>query len=234
VQARILPGAPSEQHRILFSVVDTGIGIAGDEQAQLFTPFVQVDGGYARGHQGAGLGLSICRRLVELMGGSITLASEPGAGTTISFVLDFAVDTEPFTPSPVADEAVVSLTGRRILLAEDDPVSALASSAMLRKQGAEVTHVEDGWAVLDALAQAAFDVLLLDVQMPVLDGVATTHAIRAGQAGEAARDIPIIAMTAYAMAGDKDNFLSAGMNAYVAKPMSLKELLGAIGGVLGR
>jgi CheY-like chemotaxis protein len=129
-------------------------------------------------------------------------------------------------------ESSVSLAGKRILLAEDDPVSAMAEIAMLQKQGIVVTHVPDGQGVLLALAQDSFDVVLMDVQMPVMDGAEATRAIRAGRAGEEMRHVPIIAMTAYAMAGDKDVFLEAGMNDYVAKPMSIQDLLRVIQEVL--
>jgi CheY-like chemotaxis protein len=215
--------------RVLFSVCDTGIGIPDENLGTLFEPFSQVDSGYTRSHQGAGLGLSICKRLVHLMGGSISVVSEAGVGTSIYFALDFEVESglERFA---LAKDAVptISLGGRKILLAEDDPVSAMAARAVLQKQGATVSHVQDGQAAIEALTRDTFDLVLMDVQMPVMDGVEATKAIRAGRCGEGSRNIPIVALTAYAMAGDKDIFLDAGMNGYVEKPVTIKDLLLAI------
>lgn len=182
-----------------------------------------------------GLGLSICKRLVDLMGGGLAVISEPGVGTTVSFALSFAVDygLHRHAPSPDRD-APFCLEDMRILLAEDDPVSALAAAAFMGKAGARVTRVEDGQGALDMLASNRFDLVLMDVQMPGVDGVEATSRIRAGQAGEESRAVPIIAMTAYAMNGDRDAFLKSGMDDYVAKPASIKELRQAIGRVMNR
>jgi CheY-like chemotaxis protein len=133
-----------------------------------------------------------------------------------------------------ADNPATSLAGMRILLAEDDPVSAMAALAILRKRGAEVTHVHDGQGVLGSLEHGQFDLILMDVQMPDMDGVEATRRIRDGQAGLGITDIPIIAMTAYAMSGDKERFLDAGMNDYVAKPMSVGELLRVVQNMTNR
>ena len=220
--------------RVFFAVSDTGAGISDEKLNLLFKPFSQVDAGYTRTHQGAGLGLSICKRLVELMGGNISVISEAGGGTSMAFALDFEVDARlEHLPPSQRPGTVATLAGLRVLIAEDDSVSAMAGVAMLRKSGALVTHVENGRDVLEALRRDSFDLLLMDVQMPVMDGVEATRAIRAGQAGEEARDIPIIALTAYAMAGDKDIFLQAGMNDYASKPVGMAELLPVIGNVLG-
>jgi PAS domain S-box-containing protein len=220
--------------RIFFSVSDTGTGISDEKLNLLFKPFSQVDAGYTRTHQGAGLGLSICKRLVELMGGNISVISEEGGGTSMAFALDFEVDARlEHLPPPQKSGTLATLAGLKVLIAEDDSVSAMAGVAMLRKSGALVTHVENGRDALDALRRDSFDLLLMDVQMPVMDGVEATRAIRAGQAGEEARGIPIIALTAYAMAGDRDVFLQAGMNAYVSKPVGIAELRPVIGEILG-
>lgn len=235
VEAVALTPLKRGQCRVFFSVSDTGIGIADEHLADLFQPFSQVDEGYSRAHQGAGLGLSISRRLVELMGGGMSVISEPGMGTTVSFALCFDVDVslERFEPAS-ARPVPASLGGMRILLAEDDAVSAMAAQAMLGKHGARVTHVADGRSVLTALGQDRCDLILMDVQMPDMDGVEATRRIRSGQAGEDARTVPIIAMTAYAMAGDRERFLEAGMDDYVPKPVDVGELLEVIAAVLGR
>lgn len=162
------------------------------------------------------------------------MISEPGVGTTVSFALSFAVDTGLDRYAPPDREVPVNLAQMRILLAEDDPVSATAATAMLGKAGARVTRVEDGQAALDMLANTSFDLVLMDVQMPGLDGVEATRRIRAGQAGEGSRTVPIIAMTAYAMNGDKEAFLESGMDGYLAKPVNVKELLQTIGEVMTR
>jgi PAS domain S-box-containing protein len=229
VEAQSLPPTRPGMCRILFSVTATGIGIPDDKLPLLFRPFAQAHEGYARAHQGAGLGLSICKRLVDLMGGSMTVVSEEGLGTTIAFSLSLPAHAS--RPRPVEagrGKGAPGIRGRRILLAEDDPVSAMACMTMLGKHGADATHVQDGRQALETLGKAHFDLVLMDVQMPLVDGVEATRAIRAGQAGEAARDIPIIAMTAYAMAGDRERFLDAGMNAYLAKPLDIADLLEAI------
>ncbi len=233
VAATTLSPLKSGRSRMLFSVCDTGIGIPDENLGSLFEPFSQVDSGYTRSHQGAGLGLSICKRLVHLMGGSMSVVSEEGVGTSIYFSLDFEIDSglERFALAKTAGPAI-SLGGRKILLAEDDPVSAMAARAILQKQGATVSHVQDGQAAIEALARDTFDLVLMDVQMPIMDGVEATKAIRAGRCGERNRNIPIVAITAYAMAGDKCKFMDAGMNGYVEKPLTIKDLLLAINNVL--
>ena len=233
LEAWALSSLRGRHARVCFEVTDTGAGIPDDKLGLLFTPFSQVDAGYTRTHQGAGLGLSICRRLVELMGGSISVISEVGAGTSMAFALNFPVDAGLRTMAPsVPADPVTTLDGRKVLMAEDDAVSALAAASMLRRLGVHVTHVGDGQGALDALTRESFDLVLMDVQMPVMDGLDATRAIREGRAGEGSRDIPVVAMTAYAMAGDRESFLAAGMSAYVAKPVGLDELLRVMGEVL--
>jgi len=221
--------------RVFFEVADTGAGIPDDKLGLLFTPFSQVDAGYTRTHQGAGLGLSICKRLVELMGGSISVISEVGVGTSMAFTLDFAVDAglRPMAKTDHTDP-ITALDGRKVLMVEDDAVSALAAASMLRKFGADVTHVGDGRSALDALGRDTYDLVLMDMQMPVMDGLEATRAIRDGRAGQRSRSVPVVAMTAYAMAGDRERFLASGMSAYVSKPVGMDELLRVIGDVLTR
>ena len=234
VQARALSPLRSGRVRVYLAVIDTGEGIPDDKLEVLFQPFSQIDTGYTRTHQGAGLGLSICRRLVQLMGGNISVISESGVGTTMAFALEFEVDAglERLEQPREADPAL--LEGLKVLLAEDDEVSALAAASMLRKSGCIVTRVGSGIEVLDVLGREDFDLVLMDVQMPVMDGLEATRAIRSGDAGAAPRDIPIVAMTAYAMSGDRETFLGAGMSAYLSKPFAMGELLGVLGGILAR
>ena len=211
--------------RVFFSVTDSGFGIADTDLLTLFNPFTQTGKGYVRGRNGAGLGLSICKRLVELMGGNMSVSSETGRGTTIAFSLTFLHDSPEVMEAGGPGEAGPSLRGKRVLLVEDDAVSGVAGAALLRKHGAGVLHVRSGQEALDALCRETFDLVVMDVQMNDMDGVETTRRIRAGKAGEAVRNIPVIALTACAMAGDRERFLAAGMNGYVAKPMDIREML---------
>lgn len=232
-QAWALPPLRSGYCRIFFSVSDTGIGIADDKLANLFKPFSQLGAGYTRTHQGAGLGLSICQRLVALMGGSITVQSEVGLGSCFAFALEFPIDTETQSAQAIltVDNANI-LPGLHILLVEDDPISAMAAQIILKKRGAQVIHVEDGQQALNDLQKNEYDLILMDVQMPIMDGVEATKRIRAGEVGKKAQQTPIVAMTAYAMNGDRNNFLQAGMDGYLSKPMVIKDLQATIHQVL--
>ena len=224
--ARLSPTHPNEC-RVLFSVTDTGIGIPDDKVDALFRPFSQVNDGYTRSYQGAGLGLSICKRLAELMGGHISVVSELGVGTTMFVSLPFGLPKTVPVPSPVGRHSFSApeLEGLAVLLVEDDPLSAVTEAKFLQKIGAKVTHAENGLQALQALREGAFDLVLMDVQMPVMDGVEATRAIRAGQAGEGVRNIPVVALTAYAMDGDREKFLAAGMDGYIAKPVEIADLV---------
>jgi len=225
VQASLLPATKDGQTRVLFSIADTGIGIPDDKLGQLFRPFSQVSQSYTRSYQGAGLGLSICKRLVELMGGNISVESEEGRGTTMHFTAVF--NTLPSLESGAAQanpEQGRVREGLKVLVVEDDQVSSVSVVMILRKLKTDPIQVEDGRQALAALRRESFDLVLMDVQMPVMDGVETTQAIRSGSAGEEVKSIPIIALTAYAMAGDRERFLQAGMDDYLAKPISVADL----------
>ncbi|GAB7080616.1 hypothetical protein JCM14635_22890 [Megalodesulfovibrio paquesii] len=229
VEAYPLPPRTPDECRALFIVSDTGIGISDQNLGKLFNPFSQAVKGFTRRHQGAGLGLAICKRLVELMGGSIAVDSEVGVGTSVLFCITFARPSEALVnglekePAPLSRPGN-SLAGLRVLVAEDDRVSAMVAVRMLSLAGATATVVENGRLALAALRDGGFDLVLMDVQMPELDGVEAARAIRQGHAGERQRGIPMIAMTAYAMAGDRDLFLGAGMDGYISKPVTLEEL----------
>jgi len=212
--------------RVLFSIEDTGIGIPRDKLGDLFEPFTQASEGFRRTHQGAGLGLSICRRLVNLMGGDIEVDSEEGAGTVVYFCITFGMSESPrMNPVPAAPvEATRPGAGYKILLAEDDLVTQKTVKRLLEKSGHEVLVAADGGEALRLLAEGPFDLVLMDVQMPVMDGVEATRRIRGGEAGEAASRVLVVALTAYAMAGDSETFLAAGMNHYLAKPVEIEEL----------
>ncbi|MFH1915122.1 MAG: cache domain-containing protein [Pseudomonadota bacterium] len=218
------PEALSGHFRVLFSVSDTGPGIPDAAQDKLFQPFTQVSEGIRRQHQGAGLGLSICRRLVELMGGTMSIESELGIGTTVHFQLPFAPALATWTGAGQDGHDECPDAPCRILVAEDSRVNRLAVARLLEKDGHTVVAVENGRQALDALSAARFDVVLMDIQMPVMDGLEATRAIRNGAAGHTRQTIPIIALTAYAMAGDREAFLKEGMDGYLSKPVDREEM----------
>jgi PAS domain S-box-containing protein len=212
--------------RLLFIISDTGIGISDDLLKTIFEPFTQADASYSRSFQGAGLGLSIVRQLVTLMGGELAIDNTEGMGTTIFLSLPFKRPPSGGGQERAADPGIHehAAPGIRVLFAEDDDVSLTAGRRMLEKTGHTVATAKDGKEALELLAQQDFDIILMDVQMPVMDGVEATRCIRAGEAGVRNRSIPIIAMTAYAMLGDKEKFLAAGMDGYLAKPVGMERL----------
>ncbi|MYL81784.1 PAS domain S-box protein [Desulfovibrio aerotolerans] len=214
--------------RVLFTVSDTGIGIADDQLDGIFEPFGQVEGVYVRRFGGAGLGLSIVRRLVRLMGGEIAVESFVGSGTSIVVSLPLARTGDDVAEVAAIPRPLAAGPGLRLLLAEDDAVSLMSFARMLEKAGHTVTLAEDGAEAMARLAEAEYDCILMDVQMPVMDGVAATRAIRSNDSLGHKKSIPIIAMTAYAMAGDRERFMAAGMNDYVSKPVDAAELAQAL------
>ncbi|SFL31647.1 PAS domain S-box-containing protein [Desulfomicrobium norvegicum] len=225
VEISALPSNAQKECRLLLCVFDTGTGIPDDRLKDIFEPFVQVDGSFVRQHQGAGLGLSIVRRLTLLLGGNLAVDTGPGEGTAICLSLPLSIP-KPAEPQIQAPSAANS--PRRILLAEDDEVNLLTSLKMLQKLGHTVTAVMNGQEALDALARQDFDLIFMDIQMPVLDGVEATRIIRKSRELGAKAAIPIVAMTAYAMAGDRETFLQAGMTDYLAKPVSREALIQVI------
>ena len=234
VEASLLSTLKEGTYRVLFSVTDSGIGIPDDKLGDLFKAFSQVKEGYTRNYQGAGLGLSICKRLVDLMGGNISVVSEIGVGTAMYFSLGFervrqsdALFNSGGDPFPAS-----ALAGLNVLLVDDDEVSAITMIKLLRKIGVVVEHAGDGRQALAALKRKTFDVVLMDVQMPNMGGLEATRFIRGGMAGE--KDIPIIALTAFAMEGDREKFLEAGMDGYVAKPVRMMELVRAMSVVVAQ
>ncbi|MDO3377874.1 ATP-binding protein [Geoalkalibacter halelectricus] len=209
---------------VRLTVADTGVGIAPDMQRRIFDPFTQEDGTYQRRYQGSGLGLTIVQRLTALMGGETTLESEPGAGTRVSvrLVMPVAAAALHAPPEIVAPESARG-PALRILLAEDNPVNRTLMVRVLGKRGHQVTCAANGEEALSALARQDFDLIVMDVQMPVMDGLAATRAIRADRSGAFDPGIPILALTAHAMSGDRETILAAGLDAYVAKPVDFDE-----------
>jgi PAS domain S-box-containing protein len=225
-----LPYGGRDGRMVLFCVEDSGSGIPDEHAEEIFNPFVQGEDSFVRHHQGAGLGLAIVRRLMELMGGCLCVDTS-SAGTTVCFSLPLGrADGVPEVrekPAACAEPP----HGLRILLVEDDPVSMFAAGRVLEKAGHLVERATDGAQAVAKLRGGDFDLVLMDVQLPVMDGVQATALIRSDPSlGEKSR-VPVIAMTAYAMAGDRERFLAAGMDDYIAKPVGLAELLAALGRV---
>jgi PAS domain S-box-containing protein len=210
-----------------FAITDTGIGIPAEAQTRLFQAFSQADGSTTRRYGGTGLGLAICRRIVEMMGGEIGVDSTPGQGSTFWFTARFEHRTgvAPTVAAPVT--AAVGLQGVRVLVAEDNPVNQKLAVALLGKLGCQADAVGNGREAVSALQMVPYDVVLMDCQMPEMDGYEATATIRAAEA-ERGGHTPIIAMTANVMQGDRERCLAAGMDDYVAKPVRMEMLRQAL------
>ncbi|MBN2007756.1 PAS domain S-box protein [candidate division KSB1 bacterium] len=213
-----------------FMVADTGIGIAPDRFDDIFESFKQVDGSLARKHKGTGLGLAICKQIVELMNGKIWVESVPGQGSTFHFTANFGehhsdqpLDSEP---NETAIQAVKQIPpGLKILLAEDDLINQQVAIGMLKTSGCIVDVANNGQEALDKLQEKFYDLLLLDLQMPDMDGYQVTRQIRQQTVAVRQHDIPIIAITAHALHGFREKCLEMGMNDYLPKPIKAKDLV---------
>jgi signal transduction histidine kinase/AmiR/NasT family two-component response regulator len=227
LSARPLEEGPFEVH---FAVADTGIGIPREDLDRLFTPFLQLDGSPSRRYGGAGLGLAISKRLTELMGGRIWVESKAGQGSTFHFTIVGEAAEAPARPVQLQSAAPGPASRPlRVLLAEDHPVNQLVIHALLERLGHKADLAGNGLEVLRALERETYDVILMDVQMPELDGLETTRRIRSQVS--VANQPYVIAMTAHAMPGDQERCLKAGMNTYLSKPVHLADLQGALAAV---
>ncbi len=224
-----------------FGVRDSGIGVPKEKQRMIFEAFTQVDSSTTRNYGGTGLGLAITSRLVQLMGGKIWVESEPGRGSVFHFTSRFeftgavprmtgSEDPEAIRglpPAAAGESASQAAQGLKILLAEDNAVNRRLVIALLQKRGHHIAATENGQEALDILERENFDLVLMDVQMPVLDGFAAIRAIRAKEQSSGSH-LPIIALTAHAMKGDRERCLAAGADEYVTKPIRTPDLLAAI------
>jgi PAS domain S-box-containing protein len=232
VQAATRPDAPAE---IRFKVRDTGIGIDSERLEALFDPFTQADPSITRRYGGTGLGLAITRQLAEMMGGSVTAASEPGRGSTFCFEAPFDVIEEGIPQryegpldgldvlvgdAPAADARPPA----RVLLVEDRPVNQHVGIEMLRRFNVDVVLAEDGQQAVERTQQERFDLILMDNQMPVMDGLTATRRIRELEQERGGLRTPIVALTAHAMSGDRERCLEAGMDDYVSKPFRISDI----------
>ncbi|MFP4392232.1 MAG: PAS domain S-box protein [Desulfohalobiaceae bacterium] len=261
VEVSQIPGSNPKSCRVLFIVQDSGQGIADDKLEMVFEIFRQAgdaDSPYARQFEGAGLGLPLVKRLLNLMGGNACIVSQKGEGTTVYVSLPFRIPEglqQKAREAPA--RAGTDLSSLHVLLVDDEQTTQFYIQRLLHKYGAQVSLAEDGEQALAMLAQESFDCVLMDVQMPVMDGVEATQRIReveaSGQESEISAQmsedkqlsptsqfsnspisqsqkarIPIIALTAYAMSGDREKFLEAGMDDYLAKPVEREELLAVL------
>ena len=211
---------------VRFTVSDTGIGIDAATRMRLFSPFTQADASTTRRFGGTGLGLSICRQLAELMGGRVGLDSEAGAGSTFHVDLPLAAATTPVVASETGLDAESDLTGLRMLVVEDNPVNMLIVDTLLKSWGVVVEQATDGSQAIAAVDRAGgFAAVLMDVHMPIMSGHEATRELRKRYAKE---DLPIVALTAAALASEQAQSLALGMNDFVSKPFDAKRLLNVL------
>ncbi len=225
----VSPDTSRGEKFIKIDVSDTGIGISQEAQARLFERFSQADSSISRTHGGTGLGLAICRELARLMGGEISVESTPGEGSVFSISVPLARPDECVTSITNTDRHQVALPTQlpsgswRILVAEDQPINAKLMTAIMGRLDHTLTIAPNGVEVIKELRQNEFDLILMDIQMPEMDGILATKVIRSSD--ETWHNIPIIALTAHAMAGTRDTYLQAGMNGFVSKPISIDALV---------
>ncbi|EIJ41557.1 PAS domain S-box [Beggiatoa alba B18LD] len=224
-----------ERHILLhLEVIDTGIGISTDVGNRLFKPFSQADSTTTRKYGGTGLGLAITRRLLQMMNSEISLTSKVGQGSTVWFNLRFEKSTlitpARILPLPpiVLNTNVVQTPVTRVLLAEDNEINQEVASSFLAKLGCQTYVVENGKEALDFLAKNPIDIVFMDCYMPIMDGFTATEQRRAAEQSQQKPHLPIIALTANAMLGDKERCLSAGMDDYISKPFNMQHLRNAL------
>jgi len=214
----------ANQSKMEFIVTDTGIGIAKDKQSVIFDSFTQASSDTTRHFGGTGLGLAICKKLVELQGGTITIESEPEKGSTFRFALSFGISEKGLkTQAAELPESFTGLEGKKILVAEDNKINFFVANKFLIGWGITVTHAENGQIALDLLEKEDFDLILMDLHMPVMDGIEATRIIRKSE-NPKIKDIPIVALTAAIMSESHDKIEDLKINDYVLKPFKPHDL----------
>ncbi len=214
--------------KIEFKVQDTGLGIPGDRQKIIFDSYTQASADTTRHYGGTGLGLAICKKLVELQGGSIDVESEPGTGSTFRFFLTFGIPEKQETVRKAEKpESYSGLEGRRILMAEDNKINFFVANKFLLSWGVQVTHAENGKIAVDLLNREDFDLVIMDLHMPVMDGIEATRIIRESP-DLRIRSIPVIALTAAIMSETHDKIEDLAINDYVLKPFKPRDLFDKI------
>jgi len=238
INITVMVGSNDEEGRckLYCEVQDTGIGIAEIHRASLFEEFTQADQSHARAHEGTGLGLAICKQLVSLMNGSIDCSSHLGEGSTFFFSIDTEVVEESADDSILNDDQakqmLIPRSGARVLLVEDNAANQLVVMNILERSGLHVDVAGNGKEAVAAASELNYDIILMDISMPEMDGMEATQKIRALPSG--VNGIPIVALTAHALPGDKKRFLSAGMNDYLTKPVNRAEMLDRIARWVGQ
>lgn len=225
VEAHMLPGLEPGKTKVLITVADSGIGIPESMMTKVFKPFRQADSAFTRRYQGAGLGLSIVKQLLLLLGGNACLVSEYGKGTKfyISIPLELAIEQQTVSEIVPTAEYDFSTIGK-VLVVEDDDISRLVLVGILKNIGIEAESAGNGAEALEILKKSEFDLILMDVQMPVMDGLEATQKIRNRNDYATIADIPIIGVTAHTSEADRLQVLEAGLNSYVSKPVSVEKL----------
>jgi signal transduction histidine kinase/ActR/RegA family two-component response regulator len=232
VSARMAPG-PGGDQLIEVTIADTGVGMTEEQVSRLFSEFMQADSSTTRRYGGTGLGLAITRRLARQMGGDVTVESKPGQGSSFRVTFraeEAAAEAKDGARQPGASHDVAApqadIRGKRLLLVDDNAINRRVAQMFLAQFGLIIAEAVNGQEALDQLAAAPFDVVLMDVHMPVMDGLEAMRRLRASE--EAFADIPVIMLTADAMSGDREKYLASGANGYVSKPIDQRELVGAI------
>ncbi len=221
-------GSATGRASLLFTIEDTGIGIPEADQKHLFEPFEQGNAQTQHQYGGSGLGLSICKHYIQMMNGNLAFSSSQDAGTTFYVAVDFAVDTENTRPDSDREAAHTSYTPRRILVAEDSRMNQIYIRELLQELGHSAVLVEDGRQALEALAQERFDLVLMDIRMPNLDGEAALRIIRHDPPPGVDPAIPVIALTAYALNEDAERLLGQGFDCHLPKPIETQALQQAL------
>lgn len=220
-------GSATSDSLFRFKVEDTGVGFTAEQAATLFQPFLQLDSTASRKHEGTGLGLAICKRLTELMGGKISAKGEPGKGAIFELMIPLEVSDSVNQQDPMEDQlqdtpAELAHPPIRVLIAEDSPANQIVFRAMLEGTGYYADIVGNGLEAVQAVKDFSYDIILMDIFMPEMDGIEATKIIRKNHSTQ---ETPIIALTANAMPGDQDKFLNAGMDDYLAKPLNKSTLV---------
>ena len=231
LNCKMVSGPDDQMQYISFSVRDTGIGVPAEKQDVIFDRFTQATSDTERLYGGTGLGLNIAKSIVDMHGSKLTMESLPGKGTMFQFILSFKKIEDTFT---VEDDNLLSENNTlsspaapvKVLLAEDNLINAMLAKKVLENRDFTVTHVTNGALALEAVQQQHFDVVLMDIQMPVMDGIMATKSIR--KLPGAVAKIPIVAMTAHSLSGEMQNCYNAGVTGYVSKPFKPENLFAAI------
>ena len=214
-----------EEVELKINIKDTGIGIAPENIKSLFKSFSQIEGPLSKKHGGTGLGLAITKKLVEIMGGTIEVFSNIGEGSTFYFLLKFEIG-QPTKEEARINKIIKANTTLNVLIVEDDKINLSVLHEMMKKKGYQTSQATNGYEALALIEMEVFDVILMDIQMPGMDGIETTKRIRELE-GKASQT-PIVALTAYALQGDREKFLSLGVNEYISKPIDMIKLFQVI------